>query len=208
MKRSELAKQQIMDAAISLFNTKGFNGTTVRDISAKANVNVATISYYFNGKNGLLEQCFITFFESYLKELEEAFEELPHLGAKECLKNAVRQIMNFQFNHIALSRFVWREVSIDSQMIREIMSTYLMKERYFLKGIFDYGISHKVFRQIPTSISVIQLKGMLTMPFLNSHYNAEVWSVYLQDPYYVEKYTEQICQWVDKYLTEETYQEK
>lgn len=208
MKRSELARQQIVDAAISLFNTKGYNGTTVRDISAKANVNVATISYYFNGKNGLLEHCFITFFENYLKELEEACVALEQLGANECLKKAIKQIMNYQYEHLALSRFVWREVSIDTQMIREIMSTYLMKERYLLKSIFDYGIREKTFRPIPTSISVIQLKSMMTMPFLNAHYHSEVWNVYLQDTYYFERYTEHICDWVDNYLVDKNNQKK
>lgn len=49
-------KDRIMDAAIRLFNQKGFSGTSVREIAKEANVNVAHISYYFQGKGGLLEQ--------------------------------------------------------------------------------------------------------------------------------------------------------
>ena len=49
------SKDAIILAAISLFNTKGFDGTSIRDIAAKANVNVATISYYFQNKDGLLD---------------------------------------------------------------------------------------------------------------------------------------------------------
>lgn len=43
-------KQKVIDAAISLFNTKGYDGTSVRDIAKRADVNVANISYYFAGK--------------------------------------------------------------------------------------------------------------------------------------------------------------
>ncbi|MGQ0418773.1 TetR family transcriptional regulator, partial [Bacillus sp. HC-Mk] len=57
-------KQKVIDAAISLFNTKGYDGTSVRDIAKRADVNVANISYYFAGKQGLLEQLITDFLEA------------------------------------------------------------------------------------------------------------------------------------------------
>ena len=49
---------QIMEIAEILFAEKGFNGTSVRDIAEKANVNLAMISYYFGSKDKLLEALF------------------------------------------------------------------------------------------------------------------------------------------------------
>ncbi len=49
---------QIMEAAETLFAEKGFNGTSVRDISEKAGVNLAMISYYFGSKDKLFEALF------------------------------------------------------------------------------------------------------------------------------------------------------
>jgi len=49
---------QIMETAEILFAEKGFNGTSVRDIAEKANVNLAMISYYFGSKDKLLEALF------------------------------------------------------------------------------------------------------------------------------------------------------
>jgi AcrR family transcriptional regulator len=49
---------QIMETAELLFAEKGFNGTSVRDIAVKANVNLAMISYYFGSKDKLLEALF------------------------------------------------------------------------------------------------------------------------------------------------------
>lgn len=51
-------QMQIMDAAETLFAEQGFNGTSVRDIAEKANVNLAMISYYFGSKEKLLEAIF------------------------------------------------------------------------------------------------------------------------------------------------------
>lgn len=58
-------KQKVIDAAISLFNTKGYDGTSVRDIAKRADVNVANISYYFAGKQGLLNDLLLIFRRVY-----------------------------------------------------------------------------------------------------------------------------------------------
>ncbi|OYU84912.1 MAG: TetR family transcriptional regulator [Flavobacterium sp. BFFFF2] len=46
---------EIIQVAEALFAEKGFDGTSIRDISAKADVNVAMVSYYFGSKEKLLE---------------------------------------------------------------------------------------------------------------------------------------------------------
>ena len=47
-------KQKILVTARKLFAQKGFSGTSVRDISRDADVNVAAINYHFQGKRQLL----------------------------------------------------------------------------------------------------------------------------------------------------------
>jgi AcrR family transcriptional regulator len=49
----EGARARILDAALDLFGERGFDGTTVRDIAARAKVNVAAVSYHFGGKHKL-----------------------------------------------------------------------------------------------------------------------------------------------------------
>jgi AcrR family transcriptional regulator len=46
-------KQQIMNAALSIFSTKGYSGTTIAEIAALSRVNPATIYQYFKGKQDL-----------------------------------------------------------------------------------------------------------------------------------------------------------
>ena len=47
-----------MMVAEKLFAASGYNGTSVRDIAAKAKVNVSMISYYFGSKENLMEELF------------------------------------------------------------------------------------------------------------------------------------------------------
>lgn len=49
---------QIIKTAERLFSSKGFDGTSVRDIADEAGVNIAMISYYFGSKEKLMEALF------------------------------------------------------------------------------------------------------------------------------------------------------
>lgn len=59
---------QILEVAETLFAEKGFDGTSIRDISKEANINVAMVSYYFGSKEKLLESL-VLYKTSGLKEL-------------------------------------------------------------------------------------------------------------------------------------------
>lgn len=187
-------RDAIVEAAISLFNQKGYHGTSIRDIAGLAKVNTANISYYFNGKQGLLEYCYMNFFENYLEQLENVFLLLDSPTVK--LKKMVNCIITFQCNNPQLTRFILREVSIDSQVVREIMSTYYVKERYIFTQIFEQGIKRKEFRKQSISYSIIQLKGLLSMPFIHSFYVTEVLHVFLNEDYFKRKYLEEIHRWI------------
>lgn len=61
----------ILTTAEQLFAQRGFDGTSVRDISEAASVNVAMISYYFGSKEKLIEALF-EFRIGFLAERMEA----------------------------------------------------------------------------------------------------------------------------------------
>lgn len=190
------SKEAIVQAAISLFNTKGFHATSIRDISTKANVNVANIAYYFENKHGLLEFCLTSFFEQYLIQIEEALPILEE-DPLTCLKKVAENILAFQCNNIHFTRFILREMSIDSQVVREIMSTYYVKEKYYFKKILERGVQKKVIRPHSIAYLIIQFKGMLTMPFLNTQYVTEVLHVFPHERFFEEKYLQVMYQWID-----------
>jgi AcrR family transcriptional regulator len=200
------SKDAIVAAAISLFNTSGFTGTSIRDIAAKAKVNAANIAYYFHNKHGLLEHCFTEFFEGYIAEIEKGFSFL-HLGAAAALKNTAENILMYHCRDIHLTRFILREISLDSQVVREIMSTYLMKEKYYLNKIFEMGMRAKEFRSQPPSYLIIQFKALLAMPFLNMQYVSEVLHVFPNERYFADKYLAEIYNWIDAIVCEKAVRE-
>ena len=47
-------KTRILDAAEKLFGEKGFDGTSLRDITTEADVNLAAVNYHFQSKDALV----------------------------------------------------------------------------------------------------------------------------------------------------------
>lgn len=196
------AKEAIVKASIMLFNSKGYSGTSIRDIASLAKVNTATIAYHFENKPGLLEYCFMHFFEQYISRMEEAYA-LIDKGAKKCLKRTVADLLRYQSENNQLTSFVYREMSMDSQIVREIMSTYSLKEKYYFQKIFERGFEWNEFRPHSIPYLIIQLKGLLMMPFMNTHYMREVLYVFPNEPFFEQKYLKDIHLWIDKILSTE-----
>jgi len=51
-------KDRILDVARNLFIVKGYNGTSIRDIAAASDTNVAMVNYYYHSKYNLFEIIF------------------------------------------------------------------------------------------------------------------------------------------------------
>ena len=54
---SEQTRRALIDAAITLFGRKGYEGTSTRAIAQRAGTNVASIAYHFGGKEALRMAC-------------------------------------------------------------------------------------------------------------------------------------------------------
>ncbi|MFD1739320.1 forespore capture DNA-binding protein RefZ [Bacillus salitolerans] len=197
MSSSISSKEKVIHAAISLFNTKGFSGTSVRDISDKANVNVAVISYYFKNKKGLLEYLIATFLDQYIIEMESVISNEHLTTSKEVLRQMIHRIFCFQSENRHLARFVYREMTLDNVLIREVMTTYLAKEKYYFKQIFEKGIRNGEFRRVSVPTVIAQLKGMITMPFLQPQYLTEVLHVVPYDDFFYKQFEKEMERWME-----------
>ncbi|WP_326607904.1 TetR/AcrR family transcriptional regulator [Streptomyces sp. NBC_01800] len=71
-------RTQILEAALELFATKGYSGTTMRGIAQRAQVDPALIHHFFNNKDGLFQDAvssridMSTLFDSLMDEEAEA----------------------------------------------------------------------------------------------------------------------------------------
>jgi AcrR family transcriptional regulator len=67
---------EILQVAEQLFAEEGFDGTSIRDIAKKANINIAMISYYFGSKEKLLEAIVLNRISDMRLQLENIYNEI------------------------------------------------------------------------------------------------------------------------------------
>lgn len=60
-------RQRLLNAAIACIQEKGYAGTTARDISQRAQANLASIGYHFDGKDGLLDEALLLACERWVE---------------------------------------------------------------------------------------------------------------------------------------------
>lgn len=100
---------EILQVAEQLFAEEGFDGTSIRDIAKKANVNIAMISYYFGSKEKMLEALVIYRISDMRLQLESLYNEnispiakidrLIELYISRINKNrCMYQIIHFEFS--------------------------------------------------------------------------------------------------------------
>lgn len=205
MNRQTPTKQIILDSALYLFHLKGYHATSIRDIANKAKVNPANISYYFKNKQGLLEFCFMSYLENYIDVLETNIAWLKEKGPQQCLLDLVTAVIRFQRENFLAARFIYGESALDTNLNREIHSTYFTKEKYFFQYILDEGIKARAFQSVSIPLYLLQLKGILTAPVLHPHYSTEVLFVFPQELYYSERFADEVKRFIELTLFQPDY---
>ncbi|MCL9775802.1 TetR/AcrR family transcriptional regulator [Vibrio methylphosphonaticus] len=69
-------KDKILDVAEVLFAEQGFNDTSLRTITSKANVNLASVNYHFGDKKTLVRAVLNRYLEAFMPAVEKALYEL------------------------------------------------------------------------------------------------------------------------------------
>jgi AcrR family transcriptional regulator len=69
-------KKKIIDAAETLFAEHGFNDTSLRSITSKAEVNLASVNYHFGDKKTLVRAVLAQYLDEFMPKLEVELERL------------------------------------------------------------------------------------------------------------------------------------
>jgi len=86
------SSKRIINSAAYLFSRKGYSGVGVREIAAKARINISMVSYYYGGKAGLLK-AIVTEYFSYVDDIALRVAEMK-LPPRESLKEFICEMVN------------------------------------------------------------------------------------------------------------------
>src|SRR5271154_5248474 len=122
---SEVTRERIMKAAGRLFAERGYDGTSVRAIVAKARVNQAAINYHFGGKDGLYREVLRTAFRALTEQQLAHAQEMKGMTRENALGEFIRHQLHPLVERDELSRhlriFNWEAVR-PTAVYRKLMS--------------------------------------------------------------------------------------
>ncbi len=82
---SDVTRERILKAAERLFADRGYDGTSIRAIVAKARVNQAAINYHFDGKDGLYHEVLRAAFNALTENQLSHAAEVKTMSREEAL---------------------------------------------------------------------------------------------------------------------------
>jgi len=134
-KKKKDPKQRILDSAIALFAQKGYSAVGVREISTEANVNIAMISYYFDGKVGILKEIIESFHNKYLQIIEDAYDESN--PPEECARDIIHNIINFVRKNKDLTLAAFNAMPLDIPEIEDVKAEKVVRLVKTIKGLIE-----------------------------------------------------------------------
>jgi AcrR family transcriptional regulator len=154
-------REIILDSAIKLFSTKGFEGTSVREIAKEAEVNVAMINYYFLSKEKLFESV-VEYKASFLKGVFNELINKNTLSPIEKIDIIIDHIIERKFCNREFYHLLHRELSLEHRpQLRDAISDILLKNMIPVKAIIQNGINEGVFRSVDIELTLTTVIGTI-----------------------------------------------
>lgn len=118
-------REQILEAAWDLFAERGFEAVSVRDVTKAADVNLASVSYHFGGKDGLIQEtvkrCLNPLYHYGIKLLDDAI--VKHGGIS---KIPLREVLVCWMRPLLMPE----ECGVRSDLILRLIARYMIEHDY------------------------------------------------------------------------------
>jgi len=158
----------IIEKAETLFATKGYSGTSIRDIAKAANVNLAMVSYYFGSKEKLMETLFkerISLMQLKIETLLKNETISPFQKVEIMIDEYISKVLNKQsFYKIMLCEMAQRKNRVVVKFIRDIKLNYAN----MMRGLVEEGQQKKIFKKdIDIMLLMNTMTGTVTQMIMN-----------------------------------------
>ncbi len=197
---SDSAKAKIIEVANKLFAEKGYEATSIREIASRAEVNLASINYYFGSKQGLFEYMVEEFvsqkFSLVVSVLDppEAFEEFKlrlTLFVRQFISLAQNEKDAFCMMNKNIETFARTSPELFAQSFKSIRTQFIefvqmAQEKEILRPDFDL--------EVITQIIFGSLIDMVKGNELRKHFGG----LDIEDPEANEKYIDTLIKVVVK----------
>ncbi len=175
---AERSRRQLLAAALDEFSAKGFAGTRVADIAARAGVNKQLINYYFDSKEGLYRELQRTWLER-----EATFSD-PGLPLDEI---AVRYLLDALRDPRLARLLLWRGLSDPAEMPPDVTG-----DSMDLTSMRDRRNRGELADDLDPAAVLLAVIGMVAAPVALPDMARKIFGLDPSSPEFAARYGEQL----------------
>ena len=160
-------KEHIINHAVELFAEKGFEGTSIRDLAAKAGVNVAMVNYYFGSKEKLFENM-VELKASYTRGMLDEIAKSDSYTDIQKVELIIDSYIGKIFSNRKFHRVLHQEMMLSKREgMQQSIVDILFPNSLIIKGVIDAGIKKGSFRKVDSPLVIATIIGTINQVLLS-----------------------------------------
>ncbi len=160
-------KTHIINHAVELFAEKGFEGASIRDLAARAGVNVAMVNYYFGSKEKLFE-AMVEDRASYTRGLLDEIASNPGYSDLEKIELIIDSYIGKLFTNRKFHRVLHQEMMLSQrESLQDAIVEILYPNHIIIKNVLDHGMKKGAFRKVDAPMVIATIIGSINQVLLS-----------------------------------------
>lgn len=154
-------KEHIMQVAMELFAEKGFEGTSIRDLAHRADVNIAMINYYFGSKEKLFEML-LENKARFMRDKVESIQNDKTISEFEKINLIIEGYVNRFLSQPDFHRVLQQELLVTQRVIlHQNVIDLFVKNTECVVSIIEKGIRKKIFKKVDPQLLFATIIGTI-----------------------------------------------
>ncbi|WP_427157962.1 TetR/AcrR family transcriptional regulator [Aliinostoc sp. HNIBRCY26] len=153
-------RSRILQAALKLFASQGFDGTTTRDLAQAAGVAEGTLFRHFTNKKAILVEVATA---GWVDILTDLLTELSEMGSYKAVAQVMRRRMWNLHKNADLMRVCFMEVQFHPDLRDRIQIEVINKMTDVAEAFFQTAMDKGIYRQMDANLVAKVFLGMFAI---------------------------------------------
>ncbi|ARV15557.1 TetR/AcrR family transcriptional regulator [Polaribacter sp. SA4-12] len=163
-KKNENTESLILEAAKSIFQTKGMDGARMQEIANEAGINKAMLHYYYRSKQLLFEAVFKNAFSLLAPQLNTVLNDDSSIEEK--VINFSSNYISFIVEHPYLPNFIIQELNRNPDFILKMKESSAFPNLEKFKKQVDFEVEKGFIKKIKAEQLFINILALNVFPFI------------------------------------------
>lgn len=164
--KDENTESQILDAAKSVFQRKGMDGSRMQEIADEAGINKAMLHYYYRSKQLLFEAVFNNAFKLLAPQLNTILNDDSSIEEK--IRNFTANHISFIIRHPYLPAFIIQELNRNPDFVLKMKGNKRFPNIEKFKAQVATEVEKGILKPVKAEQLFINVIALNIFPFLAS----------------------------------------